>query len=161
MTETGASGQLPDVRDLLERLAQRGLHLPSRPIKIGTFGDSPEMSRELLELIRQGRKTATASLVWEWEAEGQSLPMAGDLGIVLDGSGAPVLVLEYLEALVVPFSSVSEDFARDEGEGDGSLEFWREVHLAFFTRACRPLERVPSQDMPIVCARFRVLYDVG
>ena len=42
---------------------------------------------------------------------------------------------------------------------DRTLASWREGHWAFFTRACRVLGKMPAQDMPIVCTRFRVLFD--
>ena len=55
------------------------------------------------------------------------------LGIVLDGAGHPRALVVTTEARVVPFDQVDADHARDEGEGDGSLEHWREVHERFFT----------------------------
>lgn len=37
------------------------------------FGDNPTLADELGALIRQGRKTATCSALWEWEAEDMPL----------------------------------------------------------------------------------------
>ncbi|HET9232567.1 MAG TPA: ASCH domain-containing protein [Candidatus Eisenbacteria bacterium] len=145
--------------DLMRRLEWTDTRHPPRVPKVGSFGDSPELSRELLALVRQGRKTATASLVWEWEAEGQTLPVSGDVEIVLDWDGNPVMVIEYTTVDVKPFLEVTEDFAFDEGEGDRTLASWREGHWAFFTRACGALGKIPTEDMPIVCTRFRVLFD--
>ena len=48
--------------------------------------------------------------------------------------------------------------AATEGEGDGSLRYWREVHWAYFGRVCKRIRRVPSPRMPIVCERFEVIY---
>ena len=145
--------------DLLRRLGWTDTHHPPRTPKIGNFGDSPELSQELLALVREGRKAATASLVWEWEAEGQTLPVPGDVEIVLDWDQNPVMIIEYTTVDVKPFSEVTADFAFDEGEGDRSLASWRKGHWAFFTRACAALGKAPAEDMPIVCTRFRVLYD--
>jgi uncharacterized protein YhfF len=80
---------------------------------------------------------------------------------VLDWNQDPAFVIEYLEVQVLPFSSVPADLAWDEGEGDRSLESWRRGHWAFFTRASAALGRAPSEDMPIVCARFRVVSDLA
>jgi hypothetical protein len=44
-----------------------------------------------------------------------------------------------------------------EGEGDGSLEFWREGHWRFFSRACARIRREPTLDMPVVCTVFELL----
>jgi uncharacterized protein YhfF len=151
--------ELPRMDDLLFNLKQKGYEVSNRGIKIGSFGDSVELSSKLLELIRDGVKTATASLVWEWEAEGQTLPAVGDAMIVLDSDQEPVMVIEYVDVAVKPFSLVTEDFAGDEGEGDRSLASWRKAHWTFFTRACHVLGKTPATDMPIVCARFRVVFD--
>ena len=50
---------------------------------------------------------------------------------------------------------VDADHARDEGEGDRSLEHWRAVHERFFTEHA---EGGFQPDMPVVLERFRVLY---
>jgi uncharacterized protein YhfF len=133
--------------------------LPARPFSAEQFGDSPEMADELGALIVKGTKTATCSALWEWEAEGQTPPTAGVCTVVLDGSGAPLCVIETTEVSVVPFDEVDAAFARDEGEGDRSLEYWREAHWRFFSRALpKFVGREPSPDMPLVCERFRLLY---
>ena len=64
------------------------------------------------------------------------------LGLVLDGR-------------VVPFDEVDADHARDEGEGDQSLEHWRVSHERFFTEHS---DGGFSPDMPVVLERFSVLY---
>ena len=128
-----------NAQNLVRRLGWEDHHRPPRIPKVGNFGDSPELSRELLSLVREGRKTATASLFWEWEEEGQTLPVPGDAEIVLDWDRNPVMVIEYTAVAIKPFLEVPEDFAFDEGEGDRSLASWREAHWAFFTRACRVL----------------------
>jgi uncharacterized protein YhfF len=148
-------------QELIRRLGWVDPQRPPRLPKVGNFGDSSELSRELLSLVRGGRKTATASLLWEWEAEGQTVPITGDVEIVLDWDQNPVMIIEYTTVDVKPFSEVTADFAFDEGEGDRSLASWRKGHWAFFTRACRVLGKEPTEDMPIVCTRFRVLHDAA
>ena len=148
-----------DVEELTRRLGWKDGQSPPRKPKVGNFGDSPELSAKLLQLIRDGVKTATASLVWEWEAEGQSPPEVGDVMIVLDFNQEPVMVIEYVDVAVKPFSEVDAQFAWDEGEGDRSLEFWRKVHWTFFTRTCAEIGKTPSDNMPILCTRFRVAFD--
>ena len=45
------------------------------------FGDSAAMRDELGTLVKQGTKTATASLGWEYEHEGQVIERGRDHGI--------------------------------------------------------------------------------
>ncbi len=54
-----------------------------------TFGDSPELADELLELVINGPKRATAGAVADYEAAGDPIPTAGSVWIACDGAGAP------------------------------------------------------------------------
>ena len=53
-----------------------------------------------------------------YEIDQTPLPQKGDLSIVLDGSVNPVLVIETVSVVVLPFNKVSEQFAFEEGEGE-------------------------------------------
>lgn len=119
------------------------------------FGATPEQSDELLGLVLDGTKTATSSARADYVTQGEELPEPGMLGIVLDGAGHPRALVVTTEARIVPFDQVDADHARDEGEGDLSLEYWREVHERFFTEHA---EGGFQPDMPVVLERFRVLY---
>jgi uncharacterized protein YhfF len=150
----------PDPARLISLLAEDGFVVPAAKPLVGDFGDSRELSEELLALVCAGSKTATSSLPWSWEADGDPVARSGDLEMVVDWDGLPAAVIEYTEVFTVPFLDVPADFARDEGEGDLSLEAWREGHRRFFTRECARLGREASDEMPVVCTRFRVLYVV-
>jgi uncharacterized protein YhfF len=122
-----------------------------------SFGATPEQADELLGLVLDGSKTATAGALWDYEAEDEPLPEVGTLGIVLDGAGHPRVLIETTEVSVVPFDEVTEEHAFLEGEGDRSLEHWREVHERFF-REVATHDRGFSPDLPVVCERFRVVH---
>jgi len=122
------------------------------------FGDSESLADELAELVLRGTKRATAGAVWSCEAEGKRLPAAGDLSIVTNWAGAPLCVIETRAVEVVRFNEVPAEFAATEGEGDGSLAFWRDAHQAFFTRECVRAGREFSPDMLVACERFEVVY---
>jgi uncharacterized protein YhfF len=123
-----------------------------------TFGDTPDEATELGRLVARGRKTASCSSVWEWEADGKLPPNAGDRTIVLDGRGLPICIIETTEVETRKFCEVDEQLAYDEGEDDRSLEAWRRIHWEFFSRGLPRIGRQPSQDMPLVCERFRVIF---
>ncbi len=123
-----------------------------------SFGNTPEMADRLGMLVVQGVKTATTSLIWSFEQEGEALPRPGDLSLILDGQKRPLCVIETLEANVRAFDEVDDRFAFDEGEGDRSLDYWRRVHWEFFSGECTALGRQPYGQMPVVCERFRVVY---
>ncbi len=122
------------------------------------FGDGPEMADELGALVVEGAKTATCGLLWEYEADGDPVPVPGDLSIITAGDGRPLCIIKTTEITVQPFNTVDARFAYDEGEGDRSYDYWREGHWRFFTRACERLGREASETMPVVCERFRVVF---
>jgi uncharacterized protein YhfF len=128
------------------------------PYTAEAWGDSPALADELGLLIAAGTKTATCSALWEWETEGNPIPHAGMVTIVLDGNGEPLCIVETTEVTISPYNEVDAQFAYEEGEGDRSLESWREGHWRFFSRTLPKIDREPTMDMPLVCERFRVIY---
>lgn len=125
------------------------------------FCDTRKDADELGALVRAGTKTATCSLLWVYEAEGETTPQVGDLVIVTDWENKPLCVIEITEVTIRPFKDVDASFACDEGEGDRSLEYWRAVHWRYFGRELAALGLLPSDDMPLVCERFRVVWPKG
>ena len=122
------------------------------------FGDLPDLANELAALIVAGTKTATCSVLWEWEADGDPLPEVGLKTIVLDSNLQPLCIIETTEVTVRPYNHVDAQFAFEEGEGDRSLNYWREAHWYFFSRSLPKIGKKPTQDMPLVCERFKVIY---
>ena len=123
-----------------------------------SFGDGPAMADELGALVLTGRKTATCSALWELEAEGEPLARPGEKSVILDGKDDPLCIIETTEVEIRRFDEVDGRFAREEGEGDLSLGYWREAHEQFFGRTLPEIGRSFAEDMPLVCERFRVIY---
>jgi uncharacterized protein YhfF len=122
------------------------------------FGDSVELADELIELVLLGPKRATAGAVAEYDADGDPIPEVGDQAIVTDGSMRPRLVFETTEVRVGPLSSVDEQFAWDEGEGDRTRDWWLDAHTWYFRRAFARLGLEFHPDIPVVFERFTVRY---
>jgi uncharacterized protein YhfF len=80
------------------------------------------------------------------------------LSILLDGGNEPKCLIETNEITIKPFSQVDATFARDEGEGDLSLEYWQRVHWGFFSAAAELENYSVSKDMLLSCERFKVLF---
>ncbi|MCK8115729.1 GNAT family N-acetyltransferase [Anaerosoma tenue] len=140
------------------RVAEPALAGPDATYTAWHFCDNQADADELADLVLAGRKRATAGALWSYEAEGEPLPRPGDLSVVTDWSGTPRCVIRTTSVEVVPFGSVTEEFAAAEGEGDGSLDYWRRAHRAAFEREAVLTGRAPSEEMPVVCERFEVVY---
>jgi uncharacterized protein YhfF len=130
----------------------------SRFLEAFAFGDSESLANELAELVLQGVKRATAASLWALRAEGRQPAKPGDLSIVTNWAGQPLCIIETEAVETVPFNEVTAEFAATEGEGDSSLSFWRAAHTEYFTRECRRIGQAFEQTMPVVCERFRVVY---
>jgi len=147
----------PPLTAVMSQLEALGVALPPGPVRLDGYGDSPALSEELLALIRQGRKRAGTSLLWAMEADGEPLPRVGDIEIALDHRNRPALMTRIVSVGVVKYSEVTSEYASIEGEGDGSLEYWRRGHWAFLGRECARIGREPSESMLVVCSVFEVL----
>ena len=82
----------------------------------------------------------------------ESAPKIGSYNIILNGQGLPVCVIRLVSMRLVRFCDVTEAFARKEGEGDLSLEYWQREHQRFFTR-----EGHFSEDMELIAEEFEVV----
>ena len=114
-----------------------------------SFGDDPRMTDELLNLVIQGRKTATSWAAVHGVLEDERV---GGTMIIKDSEGNSRVLIEVTELNKKKFNEIDESFAKDEGEGDLSLEYWRKEHQAYFER-----EGTFSKDMEVFCQRFKVV----
>ena len=154
-------GEAPAVRDYwITYLGSLRPDPPTQDLEYTAwgFGNTSDMADNLGDLVRRGVKIATASLVWAYQAEGEPYPEVGDISIILDGRGDPMCIIETTDVEIMAFNSVSEKHAYEEGEGDRSLDYWREVHWAFFSEECNSIGREPAGNMPVVCERFQLIY---
>lgn len=144
-------------QSFIRTLSQERGKLPDRYQAWG-FGNTPEMADELGDLVRRGIKTATAALMWSFEEALEPYPEVGEYSVILDGQGHPICIIQSTELVVVPFDEVDEEQAYLEGEGDRSIDYWREVHWKFFSEECRKIDREPHEQMPVMCEKFRLVY---
>jgi uncharacterized protein YhfF len=124
------------------------------------FGAGRDMANQLAQLVLDGIKTATSDLLWHLEAQSKPLWKVGDEHVVLDGAWRPVCVVRTVELERRRFGDIDATFAHDYGEGDRSLSWWREHMFNWYATECRQVGREPSDDMPLLCERFEVVYVV-
>jgi uncharacterized protein YhfF len=122
------------------------------------FGDNKQLADDLAKLVLRGIKRATAGSLASYEDQGIRAPRAGDLSIVTNWSGRPLCVIETQVVEVVPYNEVTAEFAALEGEGDGSLDFWRQAHRGYFERECAKAARNFAEDILLACEQFKVIY---
>ena len=140
------------------RVRARGLAGPDAPLPPADyFGDSVELADELLDLIVDGPKRATAGAYDDYVREGAALPRPGAHSIALDGRGWPVALLRTTDVRIGPLSSVDDQFAWDEGEGDRTRASWLRDHEGFFRRYLPTVGLEFAPDMRTVFERFELV----
>lgn len=119
------------------------------------FGAEPDT---LAQLVLEGTKTATASAYPLYEAENEALPEAGAYSVILNSRDEAVCVIQIKDVYIVPFNKVTAEHAYKEGEGNRSLEYWRNVHQSFFKKWLEEANLTFDMDMKVVCEEFEVVY---
>jgi uncharacterized protein YhfF len=131
---------------------------PLTPYQRWYFGNSTEMASELVGLVVAGKKTATASLVETNRREPQNAPVDGGYSVVTDLEGEPKCIIQTVEVRDLPFREIDAQFAFDEGEGDRTLEAWRDAHWEYFSREAAAKGFTFDENTLVCCERFKLLY---
>jgi uncharacterized protein YhfF len=98
------------------------------------FGSPGRLRLELTALVLTGRKRATASLLSEYEEEGEPVEHVGERLAVLDNDARHVATIEVTRVETLRFDEVPDGFALAEGEGDLSAADFRAGHLRYWSR---------------------------
>ena len=122
------------------------------------IGSDEHDANEGAKLILSGEKIATSTLLWYLEENDEPLPKVGDLCVIEGGSGKPVCVVQITWVKTIRFGDVDARFARDYSETDGSLEEWYSVFRGYYSVECTAMNRVLTDETPLVCERFQVIY---
>ena len=124
-----------------------------------TFGDPKyaEYGDQITELAINRVKRATTHLAMDFELNEVSRRKIGDYWVILWENMTPACLLEIVNIEVRPFKDVDAAFAAREGEGDGSLEFWKNCHEDYFKLQLADWEREWSDDLPVVLESFELV----
>ena len=112
----------------------------------------------LAELVLKGKKRATSSAYQLYILEGEDIPHIGDMSVILDAEDNAVCIIKDVAVYVRSYKKITCEYAAVEGEGDGSLEYWRNVHEPFFREELSPLGIDFTEDMPVLCEEFELVY---
>lgn len=120
-----------------------------------SFGDDPDY---LAGLVRKGIKTATCSAYPIYGIEGEELPQADQLSVVLDSKDEAVCIIRTEKVWRQRYCDTDAVFAAKEGEGDRSLAYWQGAHERFFRGEMEEFGLEFTPEMEIVCEEFRVVW---
>lgn len=116
----------------------------------------------LVEAVIHQEKTATTSLLVEWEHDGDPLTPVGEHQTVVDSFGRPVVEIELVALDVIRLGDVGLDVALAEGEGFAGVGDWRIAHEMFWQEHVLPnlpdsLISKLDDDTLVVVEHFRLI----
>ena len=124
------------------------------------FGFPGPLRDRLVHAVLSGAKTATSSLLADWQRDGEQPPAAGELQTVVDSAGTRVAIIEILRSEIVALGAVDDRVARAEGESYQTAAGWRSAHERFWREEVIPdwEGEVPALDdsNPVVVLWFRL-----
>ena len=85
-------------------------------------------NNNLVKLVIEGKKRATTCPYYE-----EDIPIIGEESIILYDNGKQACKVKTKEYYVMKFCEMTEELSSLEGEGDLSLEYWRKIHMDYFT----------------------------
>lgn len=148
-----------DVENYWQEFLAANPHVPAEtPYQVWYFGNGAEQARELANLVLDGMKTATASLLETNKLQPDKAPSNGGYSVVTNLEGLPMCIIQTTEIRHLPFREVDAEFAFDEGEDDRSLESWHREHRQYFTREAAELGLKFDEDSTVCCERFRLSF---
>jgi uncharacterized protein YhfF len=120
------------------------------------------MRDRLVEAVLAGRKTATSSLLLQYEDAGERLPRVGERQTVIDSDSRPVAIIEVVDVEVIRLGDADLALARDEAEGFQSVSEWRNAHERFWNEQVRPELRNATawrldEETQVVVERFQIV----
>jgi uncharacterized protein YhfF len=134
---------------------------PTRDLDVFHFGDGPPLAAKLAHMVLKGVKRGTTCWLAACERDGSPLPRAGAISIVTDGFGHALCAIRTERVESRRFRDVDAALAFAEGEGDRSLEDWREGHLAYFTAEAAGLGLAFDEEQTVLFEHFELIAVLG
>jgi uncharacterized protein YhfF len=121
------------------------------------LGDPGPMRERLVWAVLAGYKTATSSLLSDWEHENAELPQVGERQMIVDSEARPVSVIEFVRVDVIRLDDVDLPVALAEGEGFRSVREWRDEHERFWSARGTGAAISLDDDARVVVEGFRLV----
>ncbi len=122
------------------------------------FCNNEQDANECAQLVKKGVKKATSPSLLGLQYRKEPLPKIGDFMVVTDWEGTAQCIVRTTAVRLKPFFSIDNEYARLEGEGDKSLEYWKRTHWDYYTNELEPFGRVPRESMIVVCQEFEKVF---
>lgn len=141
----------------LRFLQKEHLDLTTTYLEAFHFELNEKLANELLDLVLQGKKRATASSVEAYKSTNETMPKVGDYSIITDWENNPRCVIKTTNVQLIPFKEITYDICKREGEDD-TLKSWQDGHRRFYVEEGKQLGYTFDEDMLVVFEDFELVY---
>ena len=149
----------PSVVKMWESFSNQDPQFQGRPIpEAFHFCDNEKDANACAVLVMDGIKQATSTSLWWFEKNDHKFPQPGDVYVITDWAGVANAIVQTTKVDRVPFDQVTAEYAKIEGEGDQTLEYWQRTHWDYYSREMKPFDESPTQDMVIICEQFKTIW---
>lgn len=126
--------------------------------KVYHFYDNEKDANNTVELVLAGAKKATSHSLLGLQLDKKPLPKQGDFTVFTDWEGKAKCIVRTTTVRMMPYFSITEDHAKLEGEGDGSLINWKKNKWEYYQRKLGEFNRKPNDSMIVVCEYFEKVF---
>ena len=110
-------------------------------------------NEKLISLVLSGEKRATTSLYSEYIKNKEPLPKIGEKSIIQHDNNNDACLIEVENVIITEFKNITEELAFIEGEGDKSLEYYRNEHYKIFKK----IDSNFNDESKVVFEMFKVI----
>lgn len=110
-------------------------------------------NEKLISLVLSGEKRATTSLYNEYIKNKEPLPKIGEKSIIQHDNNNDACLIEIEKVIITEFKNITEELAFIEGEGDKSLEYYRNEHYKIFKK----IDSNFNDESKVVFEMFKVI----
>lgn len=127
--------------------------------KVTHFYNNEKDADEAIKLISNNKRQITSHSLLGLQLRKEKLPKIGDFTIVTDWSGKAKCILRTTQVRLKPFFSIDDEHAALQGEGDKSLEQWKNKQWSYYQKELEPFGRLPRESMIVVCEKFEKVFE--
>ena len=133
--------------------------LPDERLEIRWIGLDEASTEQIFELIRTRDKVGTFTLPWIVERTQTPTPSVGQLLLLIDIHGRPVLLTRVIRVDEAVFGQVRAEHTRIDGTPVRDPAVWVPLHTAYWNQHLAPFGLSVSPEMPFWIEEFELLYD--
>ena len=124
-----------------------------------SFHNNKADANRLAKLVLSGQKKAGSGLYTWYKEANLDLPKIGTKHIITDFDGKALAIIEIKKVDTIPFNQISKDYAElDMGTKIDPLKKWKKAHWNFFSKVLQENGETPTEEMLIVCERFKIIW---